>query len=153
MGFWNLLKNLGYPEGIREAMRMSYDKHYRLALGGQIVQGDVEPLHAALFGAMASRYQLSGVPHSAMTEVLIWAELGPFLWLDGPTAREAIAEYVVYKERPSEARIAWLEAVVRRGCEKGSGEEWFENLMVAARLHEVVWLLLFEGRGEEYWWS
>lgn len=153
MGFWNLLKNLNNAEGIREAMRMSFDKHYKLALEGSIGQGDVEPLHGALFGALASRYLLSGVPNTGTTEVLCWAELGPFLWLDGTTAREALAEYVVYKERPADARIGWLEAVVKRGCEKGAGEDWFENLVAAARLNDIVWLLLYEGRGEDYWWE
>lgn len=153
MGYWNLLKNLNNPEGIREAMRMSYDKHYRLALEGRIGQGDIDPLHAALLGAMLSRFRLSGVPNNQLVQVLVWADLGPFLWLDQATAREAVAEYVVYKERPADARIAWLEAVVRQGCEKGIGDEWFDNLVVAAKLHQVVWLLLYEGRGAEYWWG
>ena len=153
MGWWNLIRNLNNADGIREAMRMSFDKHYRLAIEGNIGQGDVQTLHAALFGALASRFRVSGVPNNDLMQMLVWVDLGPFLWLDSSLAREALAEYVVYKERPADARIAWLEAVVTQGCEKGSGEEWFESLMVAARLQVVVWLLLYEGRGEEYWWA
>ena len=35
----------------------------------------------------------------------------------------------------------------------GTGDEFFEGLLVAAKLNEVVWLLLYEGRGQDYDWA
>lgn len=150
MGLWNLLKNANNPEGIREAMRMAYDKHYRLALEGRIGQGDVDPHHAALFGALASRLQVSGVTPN---ELMVWVEAGPFLWLDKQTGREGIAEYVVYIERPADARLEWLTTVVRQGCANGSGEEWFEHLKIAARVQDAPWLRLTGDRDGGLSWD
>ncbi|HUT12531.1 MAG TPA: hypothetical protein VMY42_18680 [Thermoguttaceae bacterium] len=153
MGLWNLIRNLNNAEGIREAMRQSFDKHLRLAREGRAGNRDVTPLQVALFGAMASRFMVSGVEVTPEAQLIIWVDLGPFLWLAPEEAREAVAEYVVYKEMPADANIRWLTAIVQKGCAAGASEEWFQNLMVCASLNNVAWLLLYEGRGEEYFWA
>ena len=114
MGFWHQLRNLNNAEGIRESMRMSYDKHLKLATEGRIrFLTPTTPHRTALYDAMGTRYMASGVPiDNATAEMLIWADLLPFLYLDERMAREALAEYVVYKEMPKDARISWLTALV-----------------------------------------
>ena len=148
MGWWNLISNIGNAEGIREAMRMSFDKHYSL---GQRKTADT-PLAIALFGAMGSRYRTRGLPADGEAETAIWGDVVPFLCLDKNTAREALAEYVVYKERPREARIAWLTQIVQKGHRASLGKEGFRELGEMAQANGVPWLLLVEGRGEEYFW-
>lgn len=109
MGWLKLLLNAGNAEGCREAMRMSYKKHLRGARQGMVSDADTSPHYAGLYGALASRYKVLRMP---MMEVVIWAELVPFLLMRETEAVEALAEYVVYKERPSEAKVSWLKKLI-----------------------------------------
>jgi hypothetical protein len=155
MGFWHKLKNINNAEGIRESMRMSYDKHFKLAMNGKIPLNDTTPHRIALYGALGSRYLVCGVPvDSVIAEALIWTDLLPFLYLDQHTAREALAEYVVYKEMPKDANISWLTTLVQKGCQigKDNHQEEYDTFMTVAKANGVVWLLLFEGRGNDYFW-
>jgi hypothetical protein len=156
MGLWDLLKNINNAEGIREAMRMSYNKHFKLAMNGKIPLNNTTPHRIALYGALASRFRLSGVPVDNVTaEALIWADLLPFLYLDQHTACEALAEYVVYKEMPKDAKISWLTTLVQKGCQVGkdSHQEEYDTFITVAKANVAVWLLLFEGRGNDYFWG
>jgi hypothetical protein len=155
MGFWHKLKNINNAEGIRESMRMSYDKHFRLAIEGKIPLNRGTPHQTALYGALGSRYLVRGVPvDSVIAEALIWTDLLPFFYLDQHTAREALAEYVVYKEMPKDANISWLTTLVQKGCQVGKDnhQEEYDTFMTVAKANGVVWLLLFEGRGNDYFW-
>ena len=38
--------------------------------------------------------------------------------VDEDVASEAVAEYVVYKEMPKDARISWLTTIVQQGCQQ-----------------------------------
>lgn len=156
MGFWHQFKNINNAEGIRETMRMSYDKHFKLAMNGKIpLSAGTTPHLAALYGALGSRFVVSGVPvDNAVAEILIWADLLPFLYLDQQIAREALAEYVVWKEMPKDAKISWLTTVVQKGCQVGKDnhQEEYDAHMTAAKVNSAVWLLLFEGRGNDYFW-
>ena len=152
MGLWNLVKNINNPEGIRESMRMSFDNCFKLAVKGGLRRSSDVARHLALFGTLESRYQVSGVP-TENAEKLIWAELLPFMWLDERTAREALAEYVVYKEMPADAKISWLTGIVQRGCKLGEDEKGYKELFPTAKSGGAVWLLLFEGRGKDYFWG
>jgi hypothetical protein len=100
MRFWYLMKNRNNAEGIREAMRMSYDKHLNLAIEGKMHSfTPTPPEWLPLYGALSTRYVVRGVPiDNVIAEQLIWADLLPFLYLEQDIAREALAEYVVYKE-------------------------------------------------------
>jgi hypothetical protein len=107
MGLLDMLKNLNNAEGIRESMRVSYDKHLRKAHSGAIGAPDTTPAHCALYGALGTRYMSRG---RLAAEPMVWAELAPFLALHDSDAREILAEYVVYCEKPTEARVDVLRA-------------------------------------------
>ena len=113
-----------------------------------------EPQQFALYGALSTRYQASGVPINTITERLIWTDLLPFLYVDEDVASEAVAEYVVYKEMPKDARISWLTTIVQQGCQigKDKNQDEYNALMETAKANGVVWLLLLEGRGNDYFW-
>jgi hypothetical protein len=155
MGFWNLIKNINKAEGVREAMRMSYDKHFRLAQQPDIFASGTQSHEAGLFGALASRLRLSGVSIGSITdwrsligkhitspsaEVRVYAELMPFLYLEPTVAREALAEYVVYKEMPLDANRKWLSEQVRKGLSL-IGEDEYKALMIAmlAKVNKFAW--------------
>ena len=147
MGWWKLLTNLNNAEGTRESMRMAFDKGISRA-GGDVKRG--------LFEALASRWKVGGVPINEMTETMIWVELTPFLHLPRNEARTAIAEYVVYKERPAEANIAWLTQVVQRGCRLAKqhlATDEYNGAVLFARDHKYAWTLLLDGKGNDYFWA
>jgi len=155
MGFWHQLKNINNAEGIRETMRMSYSKHLKLAKRGDIPIHDTTPHKIALWGAMGSRFRVSGVPvDNVLAEAIIWADILPFLYLDEKIACEALAEYVVYKEMPKNANISWLTIIVQQGCKIGETQhyEQYDALSAIAEANNVVWRLLLEGRGNAYYW-
>lgn len=148
MGLWKLLKNTGNSEGIREAMRMSYDKHFNLATEGRIPGGGDDPHQTGLYGALASRLRLSGVQVGPATEPLIWVELLPFTVLDKATGREALAEYVVFKECPADARMDWLKGIIRKGIARVKQQEETEAMMMVASANGVAWLSLCDDLAE-----
>ncbi len=159
MGLWTVWKTIYSAESIRKTMRRSYDKKFELADKSGIAQtasrASGDSLHEttryfALFGALEARYLVSGVPTN-ITEEVIWAELLPFLYLDKATGRKALAEYIVYKEVPSDADIPWLETIVQRGYKLAkSKQNKYNALMPVAETNEMVWLLLLESQGNDY---
>lgn len=106
MGFLKLVRNLNNAEGAREAMRLAYLKHYRLA-----ERAAVGAHSTALFGSLGSRRKAGGQYRG---EPFLWAELAPFLCMPPEVGREAVAEYVVCLERPAEGRIGWLRDQINR---------------------------------------
>jgi len=139
MGLLNMLKNLNNAEGIRESMRMSYDKHLRKAHSGAIAAPDTTPAHCALYGALGTRYMSEG---RLPPESILWGELAPFLALRESDAREYLAEYVVYCEKPAEARVDVLRAKVNEGLRRANREVRMMAFM--ALQHEVAWARLLE---------
>ena len=140
-------------------MRRSYDKYYGLAQIANKLSADSvteTTRYLALFGALEIRYIVSGIPtKSRLVERLIWADLLPFLYLDKVTGREALAEYIVYKEMPTDANISWLETVVQRGnwlAKNKKDKKAYNAWMPVAKSDGAVWLLLLEGRGRDYFW-
>lgn len=108
MGWFKNLFNIKNAEGCREAMRLSYQKHLRLARQGMVPTDD-SPHYVGLYGALGSRYKTRGIP---VMEVVIWAELVPFLLMRETDAVEALAEYVVYQERDRDAKVSWLRKLI-----------------------------------------
>jgi hypothetical protein len=108
MGLFKFLKNFGSVEGTRESIRVSYKKHF---VGAAKLAGDSSPHSVGLYGALATRRRLMGRFGS---EVEVWAELAPFLSMAPDQAIDALAEYVVFLERPGEARTAWLRTLVNQ---------------------------------------
>lgn len=141
MGLLNMLMNLNNAEGIRESMRMSYDKHLGKAHSGAIGAPDTPPAHCALYGALGTRYQAGGrVP----PELKLWAELAPFLGLGESDARESLAEYVVYCEKPGEARVDALRTKVNEGLRRANKEVRMMAFM--ALQHDVAWACLLQAQ-------
>lgn len=98
-------KLFGGADGIRESMRNSYKKHTKLAR-----QSGMDDPHAVgLYGALGSRYKVRGLP---VVEVVMWAELSPFLAMKESDAIDAIAEYAVYQEGSSDVRKEWLRTLI-----------------------------------------
>ena len=107
-----LLKSLfnRRAEGCRKAMLLSYEKHFHLAREGSLtVPPDTSPHFAGLYGALGTRYVALGMP---LNELIVMAELGPFQLMSEEDAPLALAEYVVYKEQPKQARISWLKTLI-----------------------------------------
>jgi len=110
MGIWK--KIFGGAEGIREAMREAYENHRRAAIARTIPVPPGEcPHHFGLYGALASRHIVRNIPCS---EIVILSQLAPFYLMDETDAVEALAECVVFWERPRDARLSWLTAKINK---------------------------------------
>jgi tetratricopeptide (TPR) repeat protein len=132
-------KFFGGADGIREAMRDSYEKHVRLAKEGKIPSTD-PPHSVGLYGALCSRYRARGKP---VVEVVLWGELAPFLLMKEDEAVEALAEYVVYKEMPNKARIAWLKELINSSIESCKDNSRKVTAAIGL-LNQVTWCSLLE---------
>lgn len=136
MGLWTKL--FGGTEGCREAMRESYEKHVREARR-EGIKGS-SPHEVGLYGALGTRYIVRGTP---VAEVILRGEIAPFLVMKEAEAVEALAEYVVFQERPKDARVAWLKKAINsslRSCRETS-----RTAMAAAGLiNQVAWCALLE---------
>jgi len=123
MGLFSFLRRLGSADGTRNAMRRSYGKHRRELDQRQLPPGT--SLHdAALYGALASRYKVSGANPEKL-EPFIWFELVPFRCLDEGIAPDVLAEYVVWKEKEThyEARTLWLSEQLEAGVKQAFAED------------------------------
>jgi len=127
-------------EGIRDAMRKSYDKHYELARQGKLPTSSDDPHYAGLFGALGSRYRLQG----KYSEQTVFLEVIPFWKLDHSTGKEALAEYVVYMESPRDARRDWLSSQIKEGLRKFASEEGdtSDGMMMMAQMNGIRWVEL-----------
>ena len=105
-----VLNHLGSADATRESMRASYKKHLLAAQQGKIpLNGDTTPHLAGLYGALSTRYIAAGIPKQ---EPFVWSELAPFLLMNDPDSVEALVEYVVCQEHPSEGKEAWLRKLI-----------------------------------------
>ena len=127
-------------EGIRDAIRKSYEKHYELAQQGKLPTSADDPHYAGLFGALGSRYRLQG----KYSEQMVFLEVIPFWRLDHSTGKEAIAEYVVYMESPRDARRDWLSSQIKEGLRKLASEkgDTSDGILMVAQVAGVKWLEL-----------
>lgn len=138
-----MLRNMGNPEGTREACRMSYRKHYRLAVQRSASPDLGSPHAIGLYGLLATRYQARGFPSP---EPAVWAELSPFLLMEPQVAVEALAEYVVAQERgPEKARVGWLQQVISEALRKPPTSDDSPRQMAAlAVINGVHWCFLLD---------
>jgi hypothetical protein len=142
MGTWTKL--FGGAEGCREAMRESYVKHVQLAREGRIPTTD-PPHTVGLYGALGSRYRARGTP---VVEAVMWGELAPFLAMRESDAVEALAEYVLYQERPRDARLHWLKELINSSL--GSCKDSSRMAMAAVGfINQVAWCSLLEPKTVE----
>lgn len=118
MGILKVLLNANNATGIREAMRIAYKK----ASKHNFLFDVSDEMHRnGLFAALATRYLTYGVN---INEIAITIELAPFYAMDSQEmAIDALSEYIVYKEKPIEARIDGLKVALKGaidGCSDSS---------------------------------
>lgn len=137
---WFKLLFKSFPERCREAMRQSYQKHYDLARSG-LAPPTSDPHHAGLFGALGTRYKVRGVlRYTGFPDVVLWPELAPFFLMSQQDAVEALAEYVLWQERPSAARTEWLARKINDALHTNpSSENSPRHLASAAFINQVKW--------------
>lgn len=131
-------KLFGGTEGIREAMRESYEKHYKLAQVHEFP--GLTPHEAGLLGALGTRYKAWG---KKVSEQLLWIELTPFLMMEERQAVEALAEYVVFKEYPKRARTLWLLRCLNSAIMSCEDTDLVASIILGLA-HEVPWVALLE---------
>lgn len=137
MGFFKLLLNLNNAEGIRESMRRSYNKHVKQAHHHMEPDDGTSPHQFGLFAALYSRYATARIQKDAME---IWRELSPFLLMTEMEGLDALCEYIVYQERPSEAKTSWLKYTINEALRKpAASEESPRHLASKAMLCDVCW--------------
>jgi len=133
-----LIKKLfGGAAGIRESMRESYAKHYRMASRG--IGTDETPHVAGLYGALGSRYKVSG---RNIPEPQLFAELVPFLWMPEAQAIDMLAEYIVLQELPQQANTRLLSEAINIALH--SLDEDRLMMATAALINGAPWCLLLD---------
>jgi hypothetical protein len=108
MGYLKLLLTANRPEGLREAMRISYKRaRSRAEKSGA---SSAEAHEIGLRGALSSRLVVNGFPP---VPEFVEPQLLPFLVIeDARVSVEALAEYCLLMERPKDARKDWLSTVL-----------------------------------------
>ena len=124
-------------QGIRDAMTKSYHRHVA-KFRGQVLPDDTSLHQVGLYGALGTRYMARFQP---VLEVVVWAELAPFVNLNPNDGLTALAEYVVYKETPLDAKREWLSDQIKKGLSL-LGDEEREALEMVARMNKFVWMEL-----------
>ncbi len=125
------------PQGIRDAMTKSYHSHIA-KFTGQVLPEETSLHQMGLYGALGTRYMAGFQP---VIEVVIWAELAPFINLNPDDGLAALAEYVVYKETPLDAKREWLSEQVKKGL-SFLGDEEREAIEIMAEVNKFVWMEL-----------
>jgi hypothetical protein len=121
------------PDGIRQAMRDSYQKHLTELAGRPLPDGS--SLHqAALYGALATRQMAGG---EFRGEPAVWLDLLPFMHLGEGEGIEMLSEYVLFKEMPNAANTAKLGPALKRGLSLLTSVE--RDMLVIAEGQGFAW--------------
>jgi hypothetical protein len=134
VGWLKFLKNIGNAESTRESIRLSYKKH---SAGAAAAEHDTDRHSVGLYGALATRYRLM---RRRVVEVEVWAELAPFLAMSVGRGVEALAEYIVYQERPNEARTSWLKKEINNALMLRGAHLQFAVIAIANQVLWAHWL-------------
>ena len=126
------------PQGIRDSITKSYGKHVRMYETEELPEG-ISVHHASLHSTLVLRYAFAYRP---IPEALVWLEIGPLLGLPEEEALAALAEYVVYKERPKRADAGLLHRALKRGMGLLSQEDQ-EFFFSAACEYRFQWKKLW----------
>ena len=138
MGLLHTFYRFFHHDKLRDAVRRSYSEH-RLHPPLPAV---TPPHRAGLHGALRARYTLRGQPANGLS---LWAELTPFLLMTEETSCEALAEYVVYQESPSKARVPWLTQVISASLRLPALSKNSPRTMASqAMIKNVAWCNLLE---------
>ena len=138
MGLLQMLYRFLHYDGLRDAVRRSYNEH-RLQSS---LPAATPPHRAGLYDALRARYTARG---QIINEMYLWAELTPFLLMTEKTACEALAEYIVYKETPSRARVSWLRQIISTSLRLPALSKDSPRTMASlAMIKNVAWCNLLE---------
>jgi hypothetical protein len=138
MGLLQMLYRFLHYDSLRDAVRRSYNEH-RLQSSLPVV---TPPHRAGLHDALRARYTARG---QIINEMYLWAELTPFLLMTEKTACEALAEYIVYKETPSRARVSWLRQIISTSLRLPALSKDSPRTMASlAMIKNVAWCNLLE---------
>ena len=125
------------PQGIRDAMTKSYHRHVA-EFTGKVLPDETSLHQMGLYGALGTRYMAG---FQSVLEVVLWAELTPFVNLNPNDGLAALAEYVVYRETPLDAKREWLSGQIKKGLSVLADEER-EAIQIAAEINRFVWMEL-----------
>jgi hypothetical protein len=123
MGFFNKLVN--NADGIREQVVESYEggaKHAR--------QTGTENPH--LFGLYSAIHRCYSLRKWHIDDETLRGELAPFVGIGGGNAVSALAEYMVWQERPLDAREEWLRQLINTATRGLSAFDLIEFGVVAS---------------------
>jgi hypothetical protein len=73
----------------------------------------------------------------------MWSELTPFLLMGESDGMEALVEYVVFQERPTEARTGWLKDRINRSFRSHHDKTVIAAASIAL-INGVAWCDLLE---------
>lgn len=124
-------------QGIRDSIHRAYRKHLRLFEEDPPEPG-VSPHHASLHGALTLRYAAS---YRARPAGLVWLELAPIVGLEPDAGLRALAEYVVFRERPRLADEELLRGLLEQGWTTLDRADQ-ELFLSAAETYRFPWLPL-----------
>lgn len=153
-----MTKSVGFfraftAEGCRDAMRLSYAKHRALSISSG--ENEHNAHYAGLFGALGTRYKtreligyktLRLLPSGVIPDVVLWPELAPFLMMNEEESVEALAEYVLWQEKPRKSRNKWLSEKLKAAVALGMSDP--ESMVVlcaeSAIINQFPWLELLD---------
>jgi hypothetical protein len=139
MGLLEMLYRFLHYDDLRDAVRNSYSEY---CLHSSLPAA-TPPHRAGLHDALRARYTARG---QTINEMYLWAELTPFLLMTEKTACEALAEYIVYKETPSRARVSWLRQIISTSLRLPALSKDSPRTMASlAMIKNVAWCNLLEG--------
>jgi|SRR3954462_8143981 hypothetical protein len=109
------------PQASRARTRRLYQKFFDLeANGSSLIK--LDPHEAGLLGVLRTHYSARGIEPIPPVYVLL-SELAPFSVMKKDDAVEALAEYVLWMEKPRYAKKSWLTTKILEALSTRPGDE------------------------------
>ena len=129
--------DLSSASSVRRAMRQSYDRYREMAKVAALPP-DTTDHEAAMYGTLTSYYELFGANPAQVARhgSVFWLEVLPFLHLPKDAGVEALAEYIVWKHKPTrdEARVEWLVERIQAGVTEAVADGRRSEVLEATRV-------------------
>ena len=145
MGVFQILRDLFHRGTVetpyldtREIMHQVYLEHRQCSS----LPAGTPPHQAGLHGALGAYYRSRGMP---VRELVLWAELTPFLLMEEHIGSEALVEYVLFQESREKARVQWLVSTISGVLRPAAPSKDSQRVMASlAFLKDVAWCQLLE---------
>ena len=149
--FVNKIKDIVYTQELRSSSLASYQEHYILAASYAYDEtpGKFLPWNTgeALYGVLKEHFEETGTVPSRDR---ILSELMPFFLMDSSIAPKALAEYIVFKEKPCEAHIKWLRKEINKAFQNISSlEEFSKDIFSNLIMYPIPWFKLITPQTKE----